>query len=218
MRKILPPILLLSAVLTVLLLRRATPGYCTMTVTGPITANEVSVTGEVTVDNITVSSMAVTNVLSFSGPYTSTAGLVLQMKFSSTTAITSTTNTAWIAVDGMAQTISLSNSLNHIRISLSGGLFINGSHDSLGYVTIFRDGTNLGNATFGFTSAFGLYFPFSTPFNVPGTCSAGITIIDSPGDTNLHTYQAYIYTDDAMDYVAFPKYGAGYLILEEISH
>lgn len=192
-----------------------------MTFAGPISASSVTVTGNVTVSSMTVSSMVVTELLDVKGSYPVVAGRILQVQYVSSTVTTTTTNTSWTAVSSLSRSITLSSATNHVCITLTGGLYMEGSDATNvhnGYVTVFRDSTNLGNATYGLTSAQGFYISTTHPYNLPGSSSAGISLIDSPGDTSPHTYQAYIYTSYAPDAVAFPKYGTGYLVLEEVSH
>ncbi len=180
--------------------------HSAMTVTGPITASSVTVSGDVSISSMTVSSLTVTNLLNVTGSYSGISGRVVQMK--STTTTTSTLvilTTNYMPVLGMAQSITLSDANNYVRISLSGTLAVG----TTGYLTIFRDSTNLGDPNSGLAATVG-----QTVFGET-VSGSGITITDSPGDTNSHTYQPYIRVDS--DSALYPYETKGYLILEEIS-
>jgi hypothetical protein len=187
-----------------------TPGpslHGAMTVTGPVTASSVTVIGNVTISSVTVSSLTISNLLNVTGTYSGIPGRVVQMKSTSTatgTSVFGTTN--YMPVLGMAQSITLSNSNNYLRISLCGTLSVGAT----GYLTIYRDSTNLGDPNSGLAAT-------ATPFVFPQPTlsGSGVTITDSPGDTNSHTYQPYIRID--ADGLEYPYDSKGYLILEEIS-
>jgi hypothetical protein len=183
-----------------------------MTISGPIFASTVTVAGSVTVSSMTVSSLTVSNLLQISGTRLIRPGSPIQMQFSSSTLNTVTSSSTFQAVTGMNVSIALSNAANYIRISLTGTLATDAAITSNAYLTIMRDSTDLGNtsdnsglaiATDGMISGGSLFVP------------AGITITDSPGDTNTHTYQVYIRAVGAQP-AGFTTRSVGYLLLEEI--
>jgi hypothetical protein len=64
-----------------------------------------------------------------------------------------------------------------------------GSQDNAG--TIFRDSTNLGDATWGMGRTYGANF-FGT---------YGFIYLDAPGDTSAHTYTPKIYASSGTTYI-----------------
>ena len=183
-----------------------------MILSGPINASTVTVTGNVTVSSMTVSSMTI-GTFDVRGNTLGMPGSILQTKFSLSTQTTTVASTTFTAVSNIAQSITLSNNYNYVRISLSGNLRVLIHPDSplntKAHITIFRDSTNLGDTSLGL-AALG-FIPESQPIS-----PVGIRIIDSPGDTNAHTYQVFIRTDESADSASFPYLGPGYLLLEEI--
>jgi hypothetical protein len=178
-----------------------------ITLSGPIVASSVTVTGNVTVSSMTVSDLTITSQLNVVGTINDSLsrGRVVQVKMSTAGAM-GTTSTSFIAVPELSQTIALSSATSYVRISLTGTI------ESVAYVTIFRDASvNLGDATLGFST-----LNQAGPFGIIG--HSGIVITDSPNDTSLHTYQAYIRKDASYpSNVTFPYESVGCLILEEIS-
>ncbi len=176
-----------------------------MTFNGPITANDVTVTGNITISSMTISSITVSNLLNIQGETRNLGGLILQTKFSSTTVQFDTTNTSTTAITGMLATLSLLNSNNYVRISMSGTLGIS-VNMYIGSVSIFRDSILLGT------------FAQTYSGNGSGSCSTsvGITIVDSPGDTNQHTYQADIQTSNSAAVASFTTNPVGYFLVQEI--
>jgi hypothetical protein len=198
-----------------------TPVSHAMTISGPVIANNVTVSGDVTMSSTTVSTMTIGNFIQLPETYNGIRGRVLQLIYSSTTYSTSTNSTSFLEVSSMTQSIQLSNANNLVRITVSGTIFSNPpSNDGpqFGHLTVYRDTTNLGDATNGFVFATGLSdFALGGPAYYPGNSNARITIIDAPGNTGVHTYKVCIASSNTISYVAFPYQTGGYLILEEIS-
>src|SRR5258706_3137119 len=121
-------------------------GQC-LTLSGPFAANALTVSGDVTVSSMTASSMTISNLLNIHGTTRGIKGLVLQTIFSSTTINSTTTSTAPVAIPGMSAAITLSNTNNYVRISLSGILestFNGSNYTPAAYLSIKRDSTDLG--------------------------------------------------------------------------
>jgi hypothetical protein len=187
-----------------------------MTVTGPITANSVSVSGSVTFSSMTVSSLTVTNQFLVTGSTKGFTGSVVQMRFvTSIATFTVAGDIIYHAVPGLQKSITLENANNYVRISLSGIIFTNSADICSCILTIKRsDGTtivDLGNTVTntGLVDAEGggntLYVPI------------GITIVDSPGGVGPYSYQAYIHvTDSHGSFGGLSSRAVQYLILEEI--
>jgi len=99
----------------------------------------------------------------------------------------------------------LLNANDFVRVSITGSF----CGSVLPFLTVFRDSKNLGDSVGGLLSG----VPASaTLIGVEGT---GITTVDSPNDTDLHTYQVYLRTFESLG--TFPCYTPGFLLLEEIS-
>jgi hypothetical protein len=184
-----------------------------MTVSGPITASSLIVTGSVTMSSVTVSSITVAD-LNVLGSATG-LGRIVQMQFSSTTVETDVSTTTFQPVPDMAKAITLSNAANYVRISLTGTVASASGGSTSAYLTIMRDSTDLGNTV----NNTGLAAATTNSSSGVATLyePTGITIADSPGDTNSHTYQVYIRTSSTTGVpAAFTAAEVGYLLLEEI--
>lgn len=189
-----------------------------MALSGPITANSVIATGDVTVSSITISTLTVTASLNVLGT-AKIPGHILQMAYSSTTVQSVAAGTTNFMSTNLSQSLSLKNATNYIRISLSGELSTPNSNITP-YLTIYRDSTNLGDPITGLSTALvGGGLPAGA-LNNP----VGITLIDSPEDTISHTYTVFIRTTSASSGAAYFPYNGfgigygsiGYLTLEEI--
>jgi len=190
----------------------------TMTVSGPITATGVTVTGDVMMSSMTISTVTISDLLNVSGAITGITHRILQMEFSSTTIATSVSTTSFTPISNIANSITLSNANNYIHLSLSGSLYTETScpgGSNFGWITIYRDSTNLGDVSKGLVTAFSFCDSLNNIY--PGSSPVGISIIDSPGDMVSHTYQAYIRSGPNADITTFPDHGVGYLLLEEVS-
>ncbi len=183
------------------------------TVGGAILSSSATVSGGINVSSMTVSSVSVNNLMNSQGITTGISGRVVQLKLSSTTVATSVSTTSFAAVANIQQSIALSNANNYVQISLSGNLstVLNGAQPA--YITIYRDSINLGDNNYGLSVV-------TTGVSIGPTLylrPVGIRMIDSPGDTNSHTYQAYIRVGTIGNSADFPSYGTGVLILQEVS-
>ena len=188
-----------------------------MTFTGPIVSSAVTVTGDVSVSSMTVSTLTVTNSLIFGTNTIAVVGNVVQMKMSSTTSVTSVSTTSFSEVSGTSQTISLFNPRDYIRVSLSGNfqtIMIDSTTTQLAYITVFRDSTNLGDASYGMSVI--TRGAISGSGNMEYVRPTGIYFVDSPGDTAVHTYHVFIRSAVAGNVCQFPYSGIGNLILEEV--
>lgn len=180
---------------------------------GPVTATSVSVTGGVTVSSMTTSTATITNLLNVSmGSTIQISGRVVQIGISSTTTQTCVSTTTFTAVPTINKTITPLNATDYIHICLSGSLGKFASNSS--YITIYRDNVNLGDNSFGLSSA-----ETDSAVSAEVLNPVGITWIDRPGDISAHTYQAYIRSTSGTSSACFPENSTGtaYLLLEEIS-
>lgn len=178
-----------------------------MVISGPITASSVLVTGSVQASSMTVSTLTVTGQMT-APPTTAFPGLILQIYISSTTTPTITSSTTFYAVNGMSSTVQLSSSQNLIRITLAGNLFASDGTQPP-YVTLKRDGINLGDMTYGMSGCLGGGISIS--------CPVGLKFYDYPQDTNSHIYQVFVRSSNSSLFTSFPYESVGYLVLEEIS-
>lgn len=181
-------------------------GHCTMTVSSQIIASNVTVTGDVTMSSMTISSTTVSNLINASGTINGISHRILQVKFSSSTVATNVSTSTWTAVSNIAKAITLLNANDYLLISLTGSF----CSSQLPFLTIYRDSTNLGD------SVGGLLVGTEASATVTGVEGTGISIIDLPGDTNAHVYQAYIRSQGS-DLTTFPCSTTGFLLLEELS-
>jgi hypothetical protein len=184
-----------------------------MTVSGPIAANVVTASGDLTVSSMSVTTLTVTSQLIGPAVNLETTGKVLQVKISSITSndfLTSSTSFVQVSV-GMIQSIALSSSTNYVEISMTGSLSIEVA-GCPGYLTIYRDTTtNLGDPTAGLAMVGG---GPGAQSNVPIYAPVGLSLMDKPGNTASHTYSVYMRV--ACDNALFPTTGFGELVLEEI--
>jgi len=181
-------------------------------ISGPIKASTASVTGSVRISSITVSSLTITNLLNVTGKTAGVGESIIQTKFSSTTVPSGTTSTSYQAVAGLRIPISLVNSNDYVRISLSGMLTTGSAGTGAAYLTIMRDDVDLGNTT----DNSGLAVCESSFSAAAWSVPVGINITDFPGDTSEHIYQVYIRTSSSSISIGFSSYSAGYFLIEEI--
>jgi len=181
-----------------------------LTLSGPFIATDVTVGGDVTVNNLTSSSLTVTNSLITSGATIGLPGRIIHTYISSATVYSEVDYSTWTPI-GISREISLSNSNNYFRISLGGNLWADGTP---AYITIFRGNTNLGDTDFGLSGA----ISSNNPGNDVVSKSVGITIVDKPNDINQYLYQVNIRLQSMADgnVALFGIYSVPYLLIEEI--
>ncbi len=101
----------------------------------------------------------------------------------------------------LSAAITPTSSSHRIKITISGDFQVsNGATPAAGFLSIFRDSTNLGDATSGFTTSFSA-ISISKITRVP----VSVTYIDSPATTSARTYAVYICNSDGATTVAFPS-------------
>ena len=120
-------------------------------------------------------------------------GKVLQVITAVDTTQRSTNSTSWVTASSSA-TVAITPSATSSKIyALLTGNFSANDGDDGWCVTLYRDSTNLGNATVGLASGnsvpgvSGTYFPTT------------MSILDSPSSTSELTYQLYVKLTDADD-------------------
>jgi hypothetical protein len=119
--------------------------------------------------------------LSFAG-VSASAGQVIQVLSATDETLRQTSSTSFITVSNtLSVTITPSSASNKIFIIASSG-FRQLSGGNRGFASIFRDATNLGNATYGMAIVGG-----ATEAN-----TIAMSFLDSPNTTSAITYQVYI--------------------------
>jgi len=176
-----------------------------LSVSGIVTTSSTIVNGDVALSSVTVATVTVTQTLSALGATIGMKGRTLQTIISSTTAQSNTTSTSLIGIPGMSATLTLADPANYLRISLMGLLEVS-EPTAMANVSIARDSTDLGQGG------------FITAYSYPGETSAGIRIVDFPGDTNSHTYQATFDVSVSTATASFTSNPVAYFIVEEVSH
>jgi hypothetical protein len=113
-----------------------------------------------------------------------TAGQVIQVVTATDSTQRSTTSTSFVtASNTLSISITPSSASNKIFVISSGSINTpSGSYAA--FITLFRDSTNLGNATEGMGRLFDAANSNCTPF--------ALSILDSPSSTSALTYQVYI--------------------------
>jgi hypothetical protein len=110
-------------------------------------------------------------------------GKVLQVITATDSTERSSTSSTWVtASNTLSVSITPSSASNKIFIICSTQLVCNGDNDVNG--TIYRNSTNLGNATYGMSRAYGWGSQANPNFNA-------LSYLDSPNTTSATTYQFY---------------------------
>ena len=107
-------------------------------------------------------------------------GKVLQVVSATTSSVTSTTSTSFVATN-LSVSITPSSASNKILIISHGSGSATSGNES--YITLYRDATNLGNATYGMIN-----WGSSTASMAEGF---GLTYLDSPSTTSAINYKYY---------------------------
>jgi hypothetical protein len=111
-------------------------------------------------------------------------GKVLQVITATDSTLRTTTSTSFVtASNTLSISITPSSTSNKIFV-ISSGCFGTPSGSYGGFMTLFRDSTNLGDATEGMGRFFDAANSNVTPF--------ALSILDSPSSTSALTYQVYI--------------------------
>ncbi len=124
--------------------------------------------------------------------------------------LSSTTSNAYLSTE-LSVPFALSDSSHKVKITVSGQLEESDAANT-GYVTLFRDNTDLGQADGnGFIQVYGSGAEIVTAGN------AGFTFMDSPGDTTSHTYRVKIKSDDNTHQVTWNTFpGMTSIVAEEV--
>jgi len=154
--------------------------------------------GTLKVSNIQTSSGSGTITIGQSGETVNIAGTsgtgfgkVLQVVTATDSTNRTTTSTSFVtASNTLSVTITPSSASNKIFVSVSSTIS-NGSGDGFVFATIYRDATNLGQATNGMAVVNSV--PGVTAIHAP-LC---MTILDSPSSTSALTYQVYFRSNNA---------------------
>jgi hypothetical protein len=131
------------------------------------------------------------------------AGSVLQVVQDTQLTGLTTTSTSFADNAGLSVSITPQSTSNKILVLAQFGMYANNSWSGgIGYYTIFRDSTNLGDSTVG---AVAIYQ------NVSGsaTQAGSINYLDSPATTSAITYTMQMRTANASHSIGIGTYGAG---------
>jgi hypothetical protein len=113
-------------------------------------------------------------------------GCVLQVVSANTQTSTSSSSTSFVATN-LTATITPTSSTSKIFIIVAGGVIRAGSGNQI-YMTIYRGGTNLGNANRGLSQMNG---------NASNDYTPGLSYYDSPATTSATTYTVYVATSSS---------------------
>lgn len=156
----------------------------------------------------TPSSGALTNCTSIpAGQLTGTVakarlptGTILQVVSTTVNTTTNTTGTTFVAATGVSAAITPISASNKIMITVSGGNMDTKAAGNSIYTTIYKDSTNLGDATAGFTQLVGVSSRMLSPL--------AMSYLDSPATTSSVTYAVYFRSGTAGQQVDINNSGA----------
>jgi len=114
-------------------------------------------------------------------------GKILQVISQESTTGFATTSSTFVDVFDFTATITASASTSKILVMASSNMECDGSNNR-SFATIRRDSTNLGHSSGGLTQMHEYYYPGAQDQEMPCT----MIYLDSPGDTNAHTYKVQI--------------------------
>jgi hypothetical protein len=130
----------------------------------------------VTASNLTITVPAVTGTMLT----TASTGTVLQVVGATSTTRVNTNSTSFVAI-GASATITPTSSTSKIAVIACSSGANNNTSNHVAYYTLYRDATNLGDASVGFGPVFG------TSVAIRG--SIHVSLLDSPATTSATTYQ-----------------------------
>jgi len=117
-----------------------------------------------------------------------TAGKLLNIYSTHPTNSTNTTSSSFQDCTGFTLTVTASSSTSKFLIMASANMECDGSANR-SHASIFKDGsTNLGHSAGGLTMMHEYYYPGSQDQEMPAT----MQVVDTPGDTNAHTYNVKV--------------------------
>jgi hypothetical protein len=132
-------------------------------------------------------------------------GHVVQVVSNFITTDFNTTSTSFVS-SGLSASITPSSTSSKVFVIVSVPSWYVGSDNS--YATVFRDSTNIGNATSG------LMMVYNTANYAPSTTQ----VMDSPSSTSAVTYTFHVRSVQAATvYVSYPSYGHHTITLMEIA-
>ena len=99
------------------------------------------------------------------------------------------------AISGVSASITPSSSSSQILVFVRGHIYQD-TNDTTGGVTIYRNGVNVSNGTYGLSAFYG-YFG-TNPGNVDFVYPVDIKYLDSPSTTSSVTYALYYKSDQAV--------------------
>ena len=117
-----------------------------------------------------------------------TAGKLLNIYSTHPTTSTNTTSSSFQDCTDFTLTVTASSSTSKFLIMASANMECDGSANR-SHASIFKDGsTNLGHSAGGLTKMHEYYYPGSQDQEMPAT----MQVVDTPGDTNAHTYNVKV--------------------------
>lgn len=117
-----------------------------------------------------------------------TAGKLLNIYSTHPTTSTHTTSSSFQDCTNFTLTVTASSSTSKFLIMASANMECDGSANR-SHASIFKDGsTNLGHSAGGLTQMHEYYYPGSQDQEMPAT----MHVVDTPGDTNAHTYNVKV--------------------------
>lgn len=117
-----------------------------------------------------------------------TAGKLLNIYSTHPTNSTNTTSSSFQDCTGFSLTVTATSSTSKFLIMASANMECDGSANR-SHASIFKDGsTNLGHSAGGLTMMHEYYYPGSQDQEMPAT----MQVVDTPGDTNAHTYNVKV--------------------------
>ena len=123
-----------------------------------------------------------------SGKALITDGKLLNIYSTHPTNSTNTTSSSFQDCTGFSLTVTATSSTSKFLIMASANMECDGSANR-SHASIFKDGsTNLGHSAGGLTMMHEYYYPGSQDQEMPAT----MQVVDTPGDTNAHTYNVKV--------------------------
>ena len=118
---------------------------------------------------------------------TDVGGKLLNIYSTHPTTSTNTTSSAFVDATDFTLTVTASASTSKFLVMASANMESDGAA-SRSHATILRDSTNIGQSSGCLTMMHEYYYPGSQDQEMPAT----MQVLDTPGDTNAHTYKVQI--------------------------
>ena len=136
------------------------------------------------------------------GTVTMPTGSILQVVSATSTGNLSTTSTSYVA-SNLSATITPTSTSSKIYINMT-GFMQQAAHQNHGYITIYRDSTDLGALGSGSGSGFGNWYSESGGY---AELFCGASYLDSPSSTSAITYKIYVKASSSSSNIGFGNTG-----------